>query len=172
MLRYAVTAALCLAVQPAFAGHGPDPLERCLKQVQAIRPGQFVKVEYLGFTDEQRKAYEIEIRTDDKAEWEFECSVDDGSILEIEQEVPSASHELFKRNMKVDEDKARNIATQLYPGRIAQVEYEIEADGASSYEFDIVDRWGVTFKVEVDAATGRIVEVQIERWQIGYEAEE
>jgi uncharacterized membrane protein YkoI len=169
MLRLAATIALCLVLTPAFARHGEDPLERCLKQVQAIRPGKIVKVEYLGFTDETRAAYEIEVRTDDKAEWEFECSVDNGAILEIEQEVPSADHPLFKRNAKVDEARARSIATELYPGRVVEVEYEIESNGDASYEFAILDKWGVTFKVEVDAATGRIVEVQMRRWQIGYE---
>jgi uncharacterized membrane protein YkoI len=159
-----------LAALPALAGHGGhDPLEGCLKEVRAIRPGDVVKVEYLGFTDEQKAAYEIEVRTDNGQEWEFECAARSGTILEFEQEVDSPTHELFKRHMKVSEDQARKIATELYPGEIVEVEYEIEANGDASYEFDIEDRWGVEFKVEVDAATGAIVEVQIERWEIGAE---
>lgn len=171
MTRIALLTALLAFAQAAFADH-PDPLERCLNAVRAIRPGDVVKVEYLGFTDEQQAAYEIEMRMDDKSEWEFECSKATGQILEIEQEVASANHELFKRHMKVDEQKARSVATGLYPGDIKETEYEIEADGRASYEFDIVDRWGVEFKVEVDATSGEIVEVQIERWQIGVEDED
>jgi uncharacterized membrane protein YkoI len=144
-------------------------LEDCLLAVKAIRAGDFVKVEYLGFADEGGAAYEIELRDPDGKEWEFECSASTAKIIEIEQEVDSASHELFKRQAKVSEDDARKIALSLYPGEIEEVEYEIEANGAASYEFDIVDKYGVEFKVEVDAKTGDIVEVQIEQWEIGEE---
>jgi uncharacterized membrane protein YkoI len=160
---------LCISC-PVLAGHGDhDPLGRCLKEVRAIRSGDVVKVEFLSVTDEGRPAYEIEVRTDNGAEWEFECSAKNAAILEIEQEVDSPNHELFKRRMKVSESEARKIATALYPGKIVEVEYEIEANGDASYEFDIKDDEGVEFKVEVDAASGDIVEVQVERWEIGSE---
>jgi uncharacterized membrane protein YkoI len=155
---------------PAFAGHdGHDALERCLKAAKKIRAGEVVKVEYLSVTDEGQPAYEIEIRTDKGREWEFECSAKSGAILEIEQEVDSANHDLFKRRLKVSENEARKTATDLYPGKIVEVEYEIEANGDAVYEFDIDEGEGVEFKVEVDAATGEIVEVQVEGWEIGSE---
>ncbi|HSR63544.1 MAG TPA: PepSY domain-containing protein [Gammaproteobacteria bacterium] len=158
-----------LNVQAGHGYGGPDKLEKCLMAAQAIRAGSFVKLEYLGFTDEGTSSYEIEIRDPDGNEWEFECSTRTGEILEIEQEVDSPESPLFKRNMKISEQQARKIATDLYPGTIEEVEYEIEANGDASYEFDIVDKYGVEFKIEVDATTGDIVEVQIERWEIGEE---
>ena len=44
--------------------------------------------------------------------------------------------------------------------------------GDASYEFDIYDHPGTTYKVEVDAATGEIVEMAIEKWDIGRETDE
>jgi uncharacterized membrane protein YkoI len=76
---------------------------------------------------------------------------------------------LFKKKMKVSEKEARKIATDLYHGTIEEVEYEIESHGQVSYEFDIVDKYGVEFKIEVDATSGDIVEVQIEKCEIGEE---
>lgn len=171
MNKYLVVVLLIAFGTDVYAGHPHKKvrLEDCLMAAKAIRVGQFVKVEFLNYTDEGEAAYEIEIRDPDGKEWEFECSASTGQIIEIEQEVESANDPLFKKHMKVTEEEARKTATQLYPGKIEEVEYEIEANGAASYEFDIIDKYGVEFKVEVDAATGEIVEVQLEQWEIGEE---
>lgn len=164
--------ALAVAGTPALAGHSHDRvrLEDCLTAARSLRAGDFVKVEYLAFSDEGHAAYEIEVRDADGREWEFECSTVTGQIQEIEQEVDSPKDPLFAARMKVTEAEAIATATRLYPGDVEEVEYEIEANGAASYEFDIVDRYGVEFKVEVDATSGEIVEVQMEQWEIGAEA--
>ena len=52
---------------------------------------------------------------------------------------------------------------------MAETEYEIEADGKASYEFDITEVDKEEIKVEVDAMTGKIVEVSYENYQIGQE---
>tara|TARA_R110002072_G_scaffold118428_1_gene250057 strand:- start:15658 stop:16170 length:513 start_codon:yes stop_codon:yes gene_type:complete len=145
-------------------------LEACMLATTAIRTGTYTKVEYLGFTDEGVSAYEIEMRDLDGKIWEFECDAHSGEIIEIEQEVANSDVPLFKKKMKVSEKEASTIATDLYPGTIEEVEYEIESNGQVSYEFDIVDKYGVEFKIEVDATSGDIVEVQIEKWEIGEEA--
>lgn len=74
--------------------------------------------------------------------------------------------------MKVTEEDAKATALKAYPGVIEEVEYEIEANGDASYEFDIVNSKGVETKVEVDATTGKIIEVAIEEWEIGEETDE
>lgn len=171
MDRFAAIAGTVLAVAvtatPALAAEHSDPLTTCLKAASAVRPGEYVKVEYLSVTDEGAPAYEIEVASEG-TNWEFECDLH-GRIIEMEQEVDSPSNPLFQRKMKVSEEDAAAIATRLYPGTIDEVEYEIELDGAASYEFDIVDEYGVEFKVEVDATSGDIVEVQVEAWEIGIE---
>lgn len=171
MSRLIVLVFLCAFGANVHADHSHKKvrLEDCLTAARAIRAGDFVKVEYLSFTDEGGAAYEIEIRDPDGREWEFECNVATGQIVEIEQEVDSPNDPLFKQQMKISEQEALKIATRLYPGTLKEVEYEIEVDGRASYEFDIVDKYGVEFKVEVDATTGEIVEVQLEQWEIGEE---
>lgn len=168
MRQFTLLMLLSIFTLPVAAGKKVT-LEDCLKSVTAIKPGDYVKVEYLSFTDEGGPAYEIEVRDPDGKEWEFECSARSGEILEIEQEVDSPDHELFKRKRKISEERAIGIAKELYPGTVKEIEYEIESNGAASYEIDIVDKYGVEVKVEVDATSGDIVEVQYEEWEIGEE---
>lgn len=154
----------------ALAGHHhKDGLGACLSAVGNIKPGDFVKVEYLSATDEGVPAYEVEVRDSDGNEWEFECSAKDASIIELEREAESADGAMFSKSMNVSEADAKSTATNLYPGTIEEVEYEIEANGEPVYEFDIVDNAGTEWKVEVSAASGEIIEVQVETWEIGEE---
>jgi uncharacterized membrane protein YkoI len=164
---------LSLFTAPVFAGHGhQDSLHKCLKAASEIKSGYYVKVEYLTMTEEGGKAYEIEIRDANGVEWELMCSKRRGEIYEIEREVDSPSDPLFKKHMKVDEKSAAQTAITLYPGKLVHTEYEIESDGSASYEFDIYEKHGVTYKVEVSASTGEIIEVNLEAWDIGREADE
>ena len=52
------------------------------------------------------------------------------------------------------------------------MEYELESNGDPSYEIDLVTADGTEFKIEVDAASGDIIEVSVEAWEIGQEANE
>jgi len=165
MFRRPVLAYLALLTPAAATADIGD----CLQAVRAIKPGEFVKVEYLGVTDEREAAYEIEVRPAKGRTWEFECSATTAAILELEQEADGPDDPLFKARAKVSVERAREIATGLYPGTVREVEYELESDGSPSYEIDIRDADGIEFKVEVDAVSGAIDEVQIELWEIGAE---
>jgi uncharacterized membrane protein YkoI len=164
----AVFAALAAPMAQA-ADHEEVSLEHCLKAANAIRPGEFAKVEYLSVTDEHAAAYEIEVVTANGDVWEFECDTHHGRIVEMEREVASASDPLFAAGMKITEAQARATALKLYPGTVDEVEYEIEVNGEATYEIDVIDEYGVEFKVEINAGTGAIDEVQIESWEIGIE---
>lgn len=170
MLMLALFSSHVLADHRGHGGHGA--LHHCLKSASAIKEGYYAKLEYLTLTDRGTTTYDIEIHDKAGTSWELMCDISTGTIYEVEREVESASDPLFKKNMKVDEDTAGKTALALYPGKIVHTEYEIEANGASSYEFDIFDHPGVTYKIEVDAATGDIVEVSIEKWDIGRETHE
>jgi uncharacterized membrane protein YkoI len=50
---------------------------------------------------------------------------------------------------------------------VIESETSIEADGSVSYEFDIKTKDGKEVEVEVDAVTGKIVEEEVEIYQIG-----
>lgn len=166
--------ALVLAVSSsvALADHHEFPknkvgLEKCLHAALQAKTGNVVKVEYK--LEGKTPVYEFDIEAKDGTAWDVECDANSGKIVEIEQEVDSADHPLFKEKAKVSEADARKTALAAHPGEIIEVEYEIEKDGAASYEFDIKTKDGKEFKVEVDATTGKIVEAHQEFYQIGKE---
>jgi uncharacterized membrane protein YkoI len=153
----------------SMAGHHGG-LHACLSAASAVKEGYYAKLEYLTITDRGSEVYEIEIHDKGGVEWELMCDIAKGIIYEIEREVASAADPLFSSKMKVDEKTAAQTALALYPGKLVHTEYEIESNGSASYEFDIYERPGVTYKVEVDATTGEIVEIAIEKWDVGREA--
>lgn len=163
------SAILMTASTFAMAGpHNPHQFEKCMQAALEERPGTIVKVEFKN--EEGAHMYEFDIRGTDGADWDVECNAHRGLISEVEREVENVNHPLFKAKMKISEADARKVALAIYPGVITEVEYEIEPNGAASYEFDIDTKIaGQEMKVEVDATSGEIVEANRELWQIGLE---
>jgi uncharacterized membrane protein YkoI len=145
-------------------------LENCIQAVKKDKVGELVKLEKL--TVAGKGAYELELRDNNRQEWEFMCDGDSGKLTEKESEVADPNSQAFKKNVKVTEEDAAAIALKANPGTIQEVEYEVEENGGSSYEFDILNDKGVETKVEVDAASGKIIETATEEWEIGEEADE
>lgn len=158
---------LTAAAPMAVVANEPDNFERCMNTVLAEKPGQVMKVEFK--LEDEQQVYEFNVRGMDGHDWDLECHKATGEILELEQEVLHPNHPLFKANVKFNEQEARVVALAVYPGKIIEVEYEIEANGDSSYEFDIDTFKGQEIKVEIDAASGEIIEVNEELWQVGLE---
>ncbi len=150
-----------------LASEPPQYFERCLNTVQELKPGHVIKVERK--VENERDVYEFDIRGIDGADWDVECSVKTGKVLEVEQEVDHPNHPKFKAHVKISEADARQIALALYPGEVVEVEYEIEESGKATYEFDIATRDGKEMKVEVDASSGAVIEQNLELWQVGLE---
>ncbi len=166
-----INSSIILVISSLFTAQAADQgLESCIAAVQKQKTGEFVKLEKLNVSG--KAVYELEIKDPNGFEWEFMCDANTGKIFETESEVSSVDSLAFKRKMIVTEDDAKAIALKAHPGVIEEVEYEIEENGDASYEFDIVNDKGVETKVEVDAATGKIIEVAIEEWEIGEEADE
>ena len=148
--------------------HNPHKFEKCMASALTERPGDIVKVEFKN--EDGGHFYEFDIQGVDGSSWDVECNAHRGLVSEVEREVDSVNHPLFKAKAKVSEQEARKTALAIYPGVITEVEYEIEFDGAATYEFDIdTNIAGHEMKVEVDATTGEIVEANRELWQIGLE---
>jgi len=162
---------LMAAIGATFSVHAADQgIEKCITAIQKQKTGELVKLEKLNV--DGKAVYEFELEDANGFEWEFMCDVNSGKIIETESEVSSVNSLAFKSKMKVTEEDAKAIALKAYPGVIEEVEYEIEDNGDATYEFDIVNSKGVETKVEVDAATGKIIEIAIEEWEIGEEADE
>lgn len=143
-------------------------MEACLKTALAKRHGEVIKLE---FKDESGvPVYEFEVLDSDGKSWELECDANNGEIIEEEQEVENADDPLFKSKAKVSLEQAKDTALKAHPGVLEEVEYEIEADGNASYEFDIKTANQGEIKLEVDAASGKIIEDnEKEIYQIGKE---
>ncbi len=160
-----------LSISTASSVQAADQgLEKCIAEIQKQKVGELTKLEKLNVSG--KAVYEFELKDANGFEWEFMCDVNSGKIFETESEVSSVNSLAFKSKMKVTEDDAKAIALKAYPGVIKEVEYEIEENGDATYEFAIVNSKGVETKVEVDAATGKIIEVAIEKWEIGEELDE
>jgi uncharacterized membrane protein YkoI len=160
-----------MVIQPVAASS--EGLDDCLERVSEIKHVRsFTKVEYLSVSHDGDPSFEIEAPDGDGVEWEFMCDASDGDIYEIEQEVGSASDPLFKQQAKVNNQQVRRTVTALYPGTVKETEYEIESNGDPTYEIDVVDDHGTEWKIEVDAASGDIIEVHVEEWEIGEEPDE
>ena len=66
-----------------------------------------------------------------------------------------------------------NAAYEIVPGGFVKVEFlDPSAEHIPAYEIDLITDNGKEFKVEVDAASGAIIEMSVERWQIGEEDSE
>ncbi|MBK8815989.1 MAG: PepSY domain-containing protein [Methylococcaceae bacterium] len=145
-------------------------LDTCIKTIKTLKTGYIIKLEKLNMNG--KGIYEIELGDVDKGEWEFLCEADSGKIIEKEAEVTDPNSPAFKKNAKFSEDEAAKIALKTYPGKIEEVEYELEDNGDSSYEFDIVNNKSIETKVEVDASSGKIIETAVEEWEAGEETDE
>jgi uncharacterized membrane protein YkoI len=128
--------------------------------------GKIVKVEFK--SEKKTGVYEFDIETPDGKAWDIECDARTSKITEIEEEV-KADDARFVALAKVSEADAKATALAAHPGSVVELEYELEPDGKASYEFDILEADGEEIKVEVDATTGKIVEVSYENYQIGQE---
>ncbi|WP_081726740.1 PepSY domain-containing protein [Methylophilus sp. 5] len=168
-----LAAALCgLLSGQAFADHETikpkayDSLGKCVKAALSKHDGKIVKVE--AKSERKHLVYEFDIESKDGTAWDIECDAKTGKVTEIEQEV-TADNEKFKALAKVTEEEAKATALAAHPGKVVEVEYELESDGKASYEFDILEADNEEVKVEVDATTGKIVETSYEVYQIGQE---
>lgn len=143
-----------------------DSLGKCVKAALSKHEGKIVKTEFK--SENKKGVYEFDIESADGTSWDIECDAKSGKVTEIEQEV-KADDAKFKALAKVSEAEAKATALAAHPGTVVETEYELEADGKASYEFDILEADKEEIKVEVDATTGKIVEVSYEEYQIGKE---
>jgi uncharacterized membrane protein YkoI len=170
----ATVLAMALTSNFAFAenDHGSfkpkayDSLGKCVQKALSKYDGDIVKLEY--HVEDKKPTYEFDIETPDGKAWEVECNVKSGKITELEEEV-AFDDPRFASQVKVDIEKARATALAAHPGRIVEVEYELESNGKASYEIDVLEADGEEVKVEIDVATGKIIEVAYENYQIGQE---
>lgn len=166
LVAAAFFANIVVAGHESFTPKAYDSLGKCVKAALSKHDGKIVKTEYK--VEKKSGVYEFDIESVDGTAWDIECDAKTSKIIEVEQEV-SASDAKFKALAKVSEASAKATALAAHPGTVVETEYELESDGKASYEFDILEADNEEVKVEVDATTGKIVEVSYENYQIGEE---
>jgi uncharacterized membrane protein YkoI len=165
MKKISLALAALLISAPAFAASAhKGAVETCLKAALAKYPGQVLSLE--AEIENGKPIYEFDIKGKDGKEWEVECDAKTGKLTEVEEEV-DIKDPRFASKAKVSLEEAKKTALAAYPGEIIESETSIEADGSVSYEFDIKTKDGKELEVEVDAVTGKIIEVEEEVYQIG-----
>jgi uncharacterized membrane protein YkoI len=165
MKKISLALAALLISAPAFAAPAhKGAVETCIKAALAKYPGQVLSLE--AEIENGKPIYEFDIKGKDGKEWEVECDAKTGKLTEVEEEV-DIKDPRFASKAKVSLEEAKKTALAAYPGEIIESETSIEADGSVSYEFDIKTKDGKELEVEVDAVTGKIIEVEEEVYQIG-----
>ena len=165
----AVCATLLFAGAAVSAAQGIDPgslVGQCQASVQRAFPG---KVKNISAKQENRHlVYEFEGTAPDGSKWRAECDSSTLKVTETEREV-AATDPAFANKVKVDEATARGMSVSAFPGGVVATRYIIESDGAAVYEFDIASATGVLVRIEVDATTGALVEVNPVIWSMSGE---
>jgi uncharacterized membrane protein YkoI len=157
-----------LAISATSYAADHQSIDSCITAIQKQKSGELIKLEKLSVAG--KPFYEVEIKDSKGVEWEFMCNAKTGKITETESEVSGVDDEAFKKNVKLAEKEATDIALKAHPGTVQEVEFEIEENGDASYEIDIVNDKGMETKVQVNAASGKIIEESTEKWEIGEEA--
>ncbi len=161
---------MALIALPIAATAGNQVIDKCIDSVKKAKTGVIVKLESLNVKG--KSIYEFEVADENGFEWELMCDTATGKIIEIESELSSPESKGFKDKAKITEEDALKIALKSYSGKVKEVEYEIEENNDPTYEIDILGKNGVETKVEVNAISGEIIEVSVEKWEIGVEENE
>lgn len=174
----ALTLAACAkteapAAAPAVVAEAPPAaavpnsnagIESCAKAVLAQAPGELLQATLK--QEAEGRVWEFEVKQADGKLFDIECSDSAGTIVETETRVASAADPAFAAIAKIDEATAQAKALAAKPGTVERVEFELEPDGKASYEYDIKTTDG-DYRVEVDAASGEVVETSSELLEIG-----
>ncbi len=167
MKKQLLTLSCMVLLSPVLVCAASAEIDKCVTEVKAAKAGDIIKLEAL---DVQGKAvYEFEVKDSKGTEWELMCDVASGKIIEIETEPSVSELEGLKKAAKFNEADAMKTALTAFPGKIKEIEYEIESNKDFSYEIDIIGKNGVETKVEVNASSGKIIETATEKWSIGEE---
>ena len=141
-------------------------IDKCVSAAVSKYPGHILSME--SEIENDRVIYEFDIKTKAGTEIEIECDALNHTLHDYEVELASDDKK-FTDAVKISERDAKDIALARYNGKVVDVEYSME-DNNPAYEFDIyVKDKGHEFEVEVDGISGKILETEIEIYDIGAE---
>lgn len=71
----------------------------------------------------------------------------------------SYNNQPYNRYSRISIEDAMDIAMEQLPGEVIKVELDTE-NGRLVYEVDIITAQGIKYEIEIDAQTGRIVNIK------------
>jgi uncharacterized membrane protein YkoI len=141
-------------------------VDKCVSAAVSKYPGHILSME--AEIENDRLIYEFDIKTKAGPEIEIECDAIKHTLHDYEVEL-NGDDPKFTGAVKISAQEAKDIALAKYNGKVVDVEYSME-DNNPAYEFDIyVKDKGHEVEVEVDGVTGKILETEIEIYDIGAE---
>jgi len=108
--------------------------------------------------------YEFEIVGEDGSEQDIEVDAKTGEIVKVEaddDENDDVSQAELAKQAKITKEEASEKALEQVPGTVTEVELDDE-NGLVVYDVEINAEDGTQQSVEVDAKTGKIVNVELE----------
>lgn len=114
--------------------------------------------------DDGRQVYDIEFYTADHKEYDYEIDAGTGKILKVDHDAESFTPP-SSAGTAITKEKAQEIALAKVPGADASHVRKLKLDkddGKQVYEVEIVYK-GVEYDMEIDAATGKILEYDEDR---------
>jgi hypothetical protein len=165
------TTAACWLVTPALAGvatdatHGVErTVAECYDSTIEALGGEALHLEFESRGGEP--IFEFIIRQGDVTYYAA-CSGVSGVMFGIDI-IVAADDSRFAERATISPDQAAQTATAFYPGDVEEVKAILTEDGQALYEVDVeVEDATGEFNVWVDAASGDLVRVDIEYWEIG-----
>lgn len=188
--RYFAAAAVCVMAMSMFTGCagndgkdiGKDAAKTAAFSDAGVTEDEITRLKVSKDHDDGRSIYEVDFTVASTGEeYDYEISAEDGSILQVDQEMGKGSVSTTQNRTQsqeqtqnqgtatqshpaISEEKAKNLALERVPGATAQnLRMQLEFDdGIQKYEGDIVYD-GKEYDFEIDANTGTFLEWSEER---------
>lgn len=188
--RYFAATAVCVMAMSMFTGCagndgkdiGKDAAKTAAFSDAGVTEDEITRLKVSKDHDDGRSIYEVDFTVASTGdEYDYEISAEDGSILQVDQEMGKGSVSTTQNRTQsqeqtqnqgtatqshpaISEEKAKNLALERVPGATAQnLRMQLEFDdGIQKYEGDIVYD-GKEYDFEIDANTGTFLEWSEER---------
>jgi len=169
--KYAFAAALLLTgsgwAQTAALLEPAVGLETCVNLVQRTMGGETTHLEF-----ESRDGvptYEFIVESESGPTYYVGCDATTGLIAGVDV-IVSTDDARFASAAQIGAQQAAEAATRHYPGVVKEVKSLLLSTGQAVYEVDVEFEPEGEFNVYVDAASGEILTVNIEYYEIGQTA--
>lgn len=138
------------------------PIDSATARVRTILPGATITA---AVSDEERSlpTWKVKAQLASGARLEFELLQSNGLVVTIEGTTGPFDYDLTPGNGLVTFAAARTAALAAQAGTVVQWELELEEQNKWEYEFYVRDAQGALWEIELDAATGRVLERKAKR---------